>query len=432
MPEVLFIPEIIDQHSDNAASLWLIRDNAVKATSSFRLTDIAKLDERVEANLDGLRTAERRGWVFSLDELDRGGAGEFFVAGILSVESDDLRRLDQVIDRAYARPTTTTDEPYYPADDPWRGILSAIAWVDRTPAANAIRRLLDTPRPSTRWLAVAASGARRIVGQPGLETTLADPAPLVRARAARVIGELGRTDLRAKLNAVLADPDEDCRFWAAWSAARLGTTEGRTALAAFASSSGPKSDLALDLLLRCMSAEEAKAFLRPLARDLARRRTVIRAAGIIGDALYIPWLVDQTRDPLVAQAAGDALATITGVDLAVFGNAPSPDWGPNDNPGDENVSVDEDEGLPFPDTERLGQWWEANKGCFSHGTAYFLGTPKSSVNWIDLLAETTQRRRWAAALELALLQPNQTMLEVRARGGLQQQLLERARAARAA
>ena len=307
------------------------------------------------------------------------------------------------------------------------------AWFLRLPGLTAHMPLVRsdgflTPRVPARagWLLPPAALAAS-VRLPGLETALADPAPLVRARAARAIGELGRTDLRAELNAALADPDEDCRFWAAWSAARLGTIEGRNALADFARSLGPKSDLALNLLLRCISTQEAKSFLRPLARDPGRRRTVIWAAGIIGDALYIPWLVDQTRDPLVARIAGDALATITGVDMAVFGSAPSSDGGPNDDPDDENVSIDEDEALALPDAERLGQWWEANKGHFSRGTAYFLGIPKSSVNWIDALVKTIQRRRWAAALELALSQPTQTMLEVRARGGLQEQLLARVR-----
>jgi uncharacterized protein (TIGR02270 family) len=425
-----FVPAMIDQHSENAASLWLIRDNAVRA-SSFRLADLVKLDERIEANIDGLRIAATRGWSFSLDELDRGGAGEFFIAGILSVESENPSGLDQIIDRAYARAAMTMDEPYHPAADPWRGLVSALAWAHQAPTVSAVGRLLDTPRPRTRWLAVAACGARRMVRQQGLEAALADPEALVRARAARTIGELGRIDLRKELNAALADPDEDCRFWAAWSATRLGTTEGRTVLAEFASLPGPKSNPALDLLLRCISTEEAKALLRPLARDPARRRTVIRAAGIVGDALYIPWLIGQISDPPVARTAGDALASITGVDIATLSRAALPDFqlGPSDDPDDENVSMDEDEGFALPDAERLGQWWDANKAQFIQGTAYFLGTPKSSANWFDALAEAAQRRRWPAALELAVLQPNQAMLEVRARGRLQQQLLARARSA---
>ena len=61
MTTARFIPEIVDQHQENAVSLWLVRDKAVGA-SSFRLADLVKLDERIEASIDGLRIAETGGW----------------------------------------------------------------------------------------------------------------------------------------------------------------------------------------------------------------------------------------------------------------------------------------------------------------------------------------------------------------------------------
>jgi uncharacterized protein (TIGR02270 family) len=423
----LFIARFVDQHQEDAASLWLLRANAVWK-SAFRLADLVKLDERVEANIDGLRIAQMNGWSASLDELNHGGAGEFFVAGVLALEGNDFGLFDQVIERAYVTAARTAGAPYHHAYDPWLGLVSALAWVDRARAAGAIERLLETPRPSTRWLGVAACGARRIIRQPGLEAALADPEPSVRARAARTMGELGRADVRAKLNVLLTDPDDDCRFWAAWSAARLGSTEGLHGLVEFSRSPGPQCDSALDLLLRCLSTERANAFLRPLARDPARKPTVIRATGAIGDALYVPWLVGQANEPALARIAGDALATITGVDLANFDRAPPPDFqpGPDDDPDDENVRLDEDEELPWPDPEKLGRWWEENKARFRAGTSYFLGTPKQSTDWIRILSEAPQRRRRGAACELALQRPGQAMFEVRARGDLQRRLLRRA------
>ena len=429
MARALYIPEIVDQHREIAASLWLIRDNAVGA-SSFRLAELARFDERLEANLDGLRIAESSGWSAASDELDQAGAGDFFVAGVLAVESDDPGRLDQVIECAYAQSAKAADAPYHPAYDPWRGIVSALAWVGRAHARSAIGRLLDTPRPRTRWLGVAASGARRSVRQPALEAALADREPLVRARAARTTGEFGRADLRAQVNALLTDRDEDCRFWAIWSAARLGMTEGLRALPEFACSPGPRCDRALDLLLRSLPTEDANAFLRPLARYPEHRRTVIRAVGVIGDALYVPWLVEQARDSTVARLVGCSIETIAGIDLAAHGldqPAPSePLLGPNDDPNDENVMLNTDDDLVLPDQQKVAQWWLDNKKQFSAGTAYFLGTPKQSVNWIDVLRHATQRQRRAAALELSLRMPEQAIFEVRAPASLQQDLLMRA------
>ena len=122
---------------------------------------------------------------------------------------------------------------------------------------------------------------------------------------------------------------------------------------------------------------------------------------------------------------------ITGLDLAYrdLDRRPPADFqsGPNDDPADENVALDEDENLPWPDPARIGQWWTANRSRFATGTAYFLGTPKASADWLEALSDAFQRQRHAAALELAIRQPDKAMFEVRARGRLQRQLIARAR-----
>jgi len=52
--------------------------------------------------------------------------------------------------------------------------------------------------------------------------------------------------------------------------------------------------------------------------------------------------------------------------------------------------------------------------------------PKQSADWLLALSDAFQRRRRAAALELAIRQPDKAMFEVRARGRLQRRLLARA------
>ena len=122
---------------------------------------------------------------------------------------------------------------------------------------------------------------------------------------------------------------------------------------------------------------------------------------------------------------------ITGVDLAYrdFDRRPPDDFqsGPNDDPADENVALDEDERLPWPDAAKLGDWWARNRARFDVGAAYFLGEPKAKADWLAALSDAFQRQRRAAALELAIRQPDRAMFEVRARGRLQRQLLVRAR-----
>ncbi len=90
------------------------------------------------------------------------------------------------------------------------------------------------------------------------------------------------------------------------------------------------------------------------------------------------------------------------------------------------MDLDEDEHLPWPDQARIGAWWAANSARFPAGTAFFLGEPKQSANWLGALSDAFQRQRLAAAMELAIRQPGQPMFEARARGRLQRQQLAQA------
>ena len=57
----LIIEAIVDQHAEEAAFLWLLRDAAVRAPH-YDLSDLFSLDDRVEAHIDGLRIAGDPGW----------------------------------------------------------------------------------------------------------------------------------------------------------------------------------------------------------------------------------------------------------------------------------------------------------------------------------------------------------------------------------
>ena len=64
----MIIEDIIIQHAEDAAFLWLLRDAAV-TQPHYDLDDLAELDNRVEAHLDGLRIAGDAGWEICWDAL---------------------------------------------------------------------------------------------------------------------------------------------------------------------------------------------------------------------------------------------------------------------------------------------------------------------------------------------------------------------------
>jgi uncharacterized protein (TIGR02270 family) len=405
-------------------TLWNIRDAGTRAVN-IRLVDLSRLDERIDAFVDAAG-------VFGAGITPTGEASDAIASVSLLFARASLALLHTSLHELI---TVVVDGQQGAEDqsscDTVQGLCAALSWVPAVVANKAIAELLVLGAPCARAAAIATFGTRRSDPRLLLAPTLADPSSLIRARAYRTTGQLGRADLMAQLRTGLTDPDHECRFWSAWAAARMGATEPLDTLADIAWNNLARADRALDLLLRRLDVPQAKAWLREFAKLPDRRRDLIRATGVVGDPHYVPWLIEHMAEPATARLAGESFSMITGLDLAYrdLDRRPPADFqsGPNDDPADENVALDEDENLPWPDPERIGPWWTANRSRFIVGTPYFLGTPKATADWLQALSDAFQRQRHAAALELAIRQPDKAMFEVRARGRLQRQLIARAR-----
>ncbi|HRB18148.1 MAG TPA: hypothetical protein PK224_20300, partial [Nitrospira sp.] len=91
------ISTVVIQHAEEAASLWTLRCYAGGAPQ-FRIFDIARLDERIEAHVDGLRIACEPGWKLCKAALGNEESGEVFVASIIAYESGIESRIQTVLD----------------------------------------------------------------------------------------------------------------------------------------------------------------------------------------------------------------------------------------------------------------------------------------------------------------------------------------------
>jgi uncharacterized protein (TIGR02270 family) len=151
------------------------------------------------------------------------------------------------------------------------------------------------------------------------------------------------------------------------------------------------------------------------------------AAGVSGDPYFIPHIIKAMEIVELARIAGEAFSMITGVDIAyedLEGEWPEGfDAGPTENPEDEDVELDADEDLPWPDPELITQWWQTNKARFVKGARYLCGEPISQQQCINVLIQGFQRQRIAAALELVMMQKETPLFEVRAPGRRQKQAL---------
>ncbi len=408
MPNV--ISEIVEQHAEEAAFLWLLRDAAVRAPH-FLLADLARLDNRVESHLDGLRVAGDVGW--EICEKALGDAGEVFAAAVLALESGKADRIQTVFTGGSAKPETE------------RGLVSALAWLPYGKAEPHLKRLLTADEPISERIGIAASAAhRKHPGKP-LVDALASKEPALQARTFRAVGELGLVTSHAALRRGFSADDATSRFWANWSAALLISDRDAIAnLQAMVEGKAPHHLRAVKLVTRRLEVRAAKKWLDRLAKDPALARPAILGVGALGDPELVPWLITQMKTPALARIGGEAFSMITGAHIAYDKLETSkPDGfeaGPTEDPEDENVAMDPDDNLAWPDAEKIAKWWTANQGSFVKGTCHLVGKP-ITPDWLrQVLRDGYQRQRAAAALELAILQPEKGMYEVRAPGFRQQ------------
>lgn len=410
------LAEVIAEHADEAAFLWLQRTHAVHAPN-YSPSQFADLDERLAAHVDGLRVAGDDGWRCAAYALENEGPEDFFPAAVLAIESTDAH-FDDLMARAEKAPQAVP------------GLVSALGWVEPAQLGGRVKALLDGKAPLARKLGIAACVLHRRDPGVALDAALADQADSVRIRALRAAGELGRTDLLPRVLALLGEAKPELRFWAARSAVLLGDRgHALDALRAFALEPGPRQSKAFQLALQAMEVKAGHALLAACTNLPGAMRLRIVGAGFVGDARYAPWLIEQMTQPATARIAAEAFVNITGVDfnLEQMEVPPPEDFedGPSEDPDDENVDLPEDVALAWPDVERIRHWWQANASRFTPGTRFFLGRPVSEQACVQVLREGFQRQRVAAALHRSLLQPGMPLFPTSAPAWRQQRWLER-------
>ena len=412
---VLTLADVVRQHADEAAMLWVSRARLVAAPRA-RLFELQRADDRLAAHLDGLAVAGDDGWRLCDAALEDRTAGATFASAAVAIEFRQAQRLEHLF--------TLTDHNPDARDE----LASAFAWVERRYLQGTVAGLLKSAEPSRRLAGVAACGAHRV--DPGLAAGpwLRDEDPLVRARALRAAGEVGCLPVLGACKSALSDADADCQFWAAWSAVLLGDRGlALNSLVRAGLAAGPRHPCAFALALQAMDLGDTHGVLQKLAADPAAIRLLLQGSGIAGDSIYVPWLIGHMANDGLARIAGEAFTLITGADLdALQLTRPRPEAvesEPGESPEDENVAMDPDEDLPWPDPGRVRSWWNANAARFPPGVRHFMGAPVGRAKYVDVLKIGYQRQRVLAARALCLLDPGTPLFNTSAPAWRQRMLL---------
>lgn len=410
------IPVVLTQHLEDAAVLRGVRGFLVCAPH-VRMLHLGRNDDRLAAHLDGLQLAGEDAERLCLAALEKPDVGVLFVGTVLAILRLDVGHVDRLLGLIDVVPEAS------------RALVSAFGWVEASQLRGLVSRQLTSESTTARRLGIAACVVHRVDPGQALADAIEHPDLRLKQCALRAAGDLGRQDLLPScLRQMVTGAPAQTVFCAARSAVLLGNRqEAVQALKAMASQAGPCQVPALQLVLKVLAADQANALLKPLSQDPASVRALIRGAGMAGDPHYVPWLIKQMSDLKLTRLAGESFSLITGLDLAFVDLDCKPpeklEFGPNDDPADADVAMDEDDSLPWPDPEKIAAWWAAHGARFKPGTRYFVGEPPSVAHCRSVLRGGFQRQRISAAEYLCLLAPGTPLFNTAAPAWRQERLL---------
>lgn len=409
-----FIREIIEQHPEEAAFLWHLRRAAV-ASPNYDLNDLAELDERIEAHMDALRIVGEDGWQICMETLDFEEPGALFVLGGLAFVGGKRERIATTLALAGSDRELKL------------GAASALACIPFDEAAPCLQSLFESHSPDAWEIGLSATAAQG--RDPGkiISEALCSGVLSLKTTALRAAGELGRKDLLPMILDHVMDEDEDCRFWACWSACIFGDMTATAILKSFAASV-EYGEKAASLAARRMPAKAAEQWRDQLFQSSEFKRLAVVCAGAAGDPTAIPWLLGRMAEEPLARLAGKAFAMITGADISEDGfERPAPlgfETGPGEAPEDDDATLDPDENLPWPDPAAIERWWSGISSSFEPDLRYFLGKPIEEASLWEILLTGVQVNRAEAALELAFLCPGKGIFQTAAPALRQLEILE--------
>ncbi|WP_028105128.1 TIGR02270 family protein [Pseudoduganella violaceinigra] len=404
------VPNVIQQHVEESAILRGVRSALVRGPH-VKLHHLRRLDERLAAHLDGISIAGDFGRNACTATLENPQKGQVFTAAARAIEDGAVVELNRLLALAEAMPEI---QP---------GLLSAAGWVSARFLQGTVRELLQSTSAFRRQVGISACAMHQVDPGDALQKSLGDPDSRLRARALRCIGESGRRDLLASCLQAIEHEDLACRLWAARSAALLGERERAAAfLTELAVNDAKVRRYVLPMLLKLVDAAQANTILKQLAKESLELRLLISASGTTGDVSYIPWLIKQMDDPKSTRLAGEAFSMITGLDLSLLDLDRKP---PKDFEPDDELGIDDDDSLPWPDPQKLQAWWQENLNRFKPGERYFMGEPPTVSHCMNVLRDGYQRQRIAAAEHLCLLQPGSQLFPASAPAWRQERWLKK-------
>lgn len=398
---------IYEQYIVDASFLWILRSISVNQPH-YSLDDLAELEQRIDTNLDGLMHNFELSWEICLKELSFEQAGETFTAGIIAFRSRDINKIKYIVQHAFTNEETL------------KGLVSALGWLPKSLVSDWIAKFLYSKDLNHKYLAIAVCSVLR--KNPGdilheiltREDCLAHHKLLI--RSLRLVGELKLYSLSNLLSKIATNENPEVKFWSNWSLVLLGERTFTENLYEAVNEPSEWQASATQMAFKVLPVNTARQWISDFAKKPDMIRTVIRATGYLGDPHAVPWLIDKMNNFGTAKVAGEAFSMITGIDLERYKLTIDTPQDITVVPDNEDVELDDDENLPFPNINKVNHVWLRYRERYQVGGRYLMGlevsqsTPSLVAQLNALYKQSTQRQRHSLALTLALLDPQSPYL----------------------
>lgn len=312
MPRTRYIPQLLDIHADDLAFLWGQRRAALDSLE-MTLRDVAQLNERIEAHVQGLLVAPPAALAQRLDAALAGTErDEVFASAIAALRCEDPATMHRVI-AAFSRA----------AGPALLGLRDALGHAPAARVADELRNALANAKPEVAAAAAVALANQRLLtpDAPGLARLLLDEDAEVCTqawaaawRADRQMAKPSPAPAAARpYREALARPEAAVRSeaWAslAWSGLAQALPPLRRAVA-------DGDEVALHWLCVLGSPDDTKA-IGTAAMALPSVAQRCAALARYGHPAVLPTLVRwmEGDDAVTAHAAGQAFTRITGAEI---------------------------------------------------------------------------------------------------------------------
>lgn len=370
--------DLIEEHLEELDFLWEQRESVIFAPDWSR-ADLAELEERAEAHLDGLRLAEGHAVDLARPLLSGEERGAATAATFVLMAMND-RDLEQEVAAALAGKAPASD-----------GVRVGLRHCPLGGLAGRLVELAVSGDPESRARACDVLAFHRAPAPPRFAELLDAEDPGLRLLAFGSAGRFGGPwDLR-RLEETLGKAGASLQRAAFETSARLGTKGLAQGLRAAAKGRVPEA-------LACLGVLGDRAdlpLLRAALDDAALANAALAGLGALGDPQAVPSILARMGSAGTAIAAGAAFVRITGA-TGIEAAEPLPP--PEDMPDEEKEFW---EAPRPPDPERARAFWAGNEARFAAAARWQGGVdvsaapPKPEI--LDLLPLEARRDVYLAA-----------------------------------